>query len=602
MKNKLPLINSAHGSDTRNVINEAIKTINDRGLEILSESGFLTWLEQNKIKIEGTVQSITDLPSNSPVNTVYGVLDNNKLYIRRNNEWVSYQTIDLNPLNEIDERLGSDLQQRGVNIAQPPFNLSPDGVSDDTTTFQQAINYLGSIGGGTLIIPKMTNDYTLVASNPTVSDPKRILINKNDIHIEGVGNPVIQMKGITKAYIDSINDISSSGRDVFTVFAFVGTKNNSVKNIEFKGDWDGEGLFRYASPRAKAIGFIGCEDGYVENVKGEGILGNVVNATNSQVAVDGHYKLSRRIRIMNSSAVRCLENGFNFMGGTEGCDFSHSYGTLCGSTGFESASDGLIAIGNTLEENKLAGMALSGKDEHIKSNIIKSNGNGINLTYVNDSTTGNKIISENFISHNEGRALYFYPGVKDVSISKNTFDNNNKLIDEEADKSIIYAVGTENRIIGRIKFNDNVFKDGSGNINNAINLSYVHNFEVKNNTNNMEGGVFVAGSNTIENGVVKDNESNVLSSISVNATNVQVTNKSRNGSSTTNGTGTMNALLIPHGLGANPKEYQVQAASVDAGEAQIKYVLTDSTQLIVYFVNPPKEGTNNIVLKWSASY
>src|SRR5699024_2105772 len=168
------------------------------------------------------VQSITDLPSNSPVNTVYGVLDDNKLYIKKKNKWESYQTIDLNPLNEIDGRLGSDLEQRGVNIAQPPFNLSPDGVSDDTAIFQQAINYLGSIGGGTLIIPKMANDYTLVASNPTVSNPKRILINKDNIHIEGVGKPVIQMKGITKAYIDSINDISSSGRDVFTVFAFVG--------------------------------------------------------------------------------------------------------------------------------------------------------------------------------------------------------------------------------------------------------------------------------------------------------------------------------------------------------------------------------------------
>ena len=53
VQKKLPSINSAHGSETRNIINEIIKTINDRGLEILSDSAFSNWLEENTTTHKG---------------------------------------------------------------------------------------------------------------------------------------------------------------------------------------------------------------------------------------------------------------------------------------------------------------------------------------------------------------------------------------------------------------------------------------------------------------------------------------------------------------------------------------------------------------------
>lgn len=101
---KLPLINSAHGSDTRNNINMAIKTINDRGLEILSESSFLTWLDENGIKHREEVQSVADLPTNDSLNTVRGVADDNKIYIKKENGWVPFQTIDISKINEMERK------------------------------------------------------------------------------------------------------------------------------------------------------------------------------------------------------------------------------------------------------------------------------------------------------------------------------------------------------------------------------------------------------------------------------------------------------------------------------------------------------------------
>ena len=138
MQNKLPLINSAHGSETRNIINEIIKAINDRGLEILSESGFLTWLEKNGIKHREEVATFADLPANDSLNTVRGVADENKIYIKKESGWVSFQSIDINKINEVDSRLSEDLKSRGISTVS--LGVIGDGVTDDSDAFENALN------------------------------------------------------------------------------------------------------------------------------------------------------------------------------------------------------------------------------------------------------------------------------------------------------------------------------------------------------------------------------------------------------------------------------------------------------------------------------
>ena len=51
--NKIPLIGNEHSEETRNIINLMVQVINNRGIEILSESAFLTWLEENGVKHQG---------------------------------------------------------------------------------------------------------------------------------------------------------------------------------------------------------------------------------------------------------------------------------------------------------------------------------------------------------------------------------------------------------------------------------------------------------------------------------------------------------------------------------------------------------------------
>lgn len=510
--------------------------------------------------------------------------------------------IDTLKINKADKTF-VDAQLADIAINVKSFGAKGDGITDDSAVIQNAINYLESIGGGTLLIPE--GNFLISATNPTVSAPKRIEIRSDNIHI--IGNGKIKMSGITKAYLDSIDDVSSSGRDVFTAFSFIGVKNCSVTGVKFEGDWDGTGTFRYNSPRAKAIGFIGCEDCEVIGIYAEGILGNAVNSVNSQSAVDGFFAISKRIKVTNSTAIRCLENGFNYMGGNEDCVFSHNIASLCGSTGFESASNGLICNGNIVKQNKLAGMSFSGKNENIKGNLIIDNGdgvedgNGINLTYVSDTVTGDKLVSENIIKDNDGFGILIYPGNKDIDINNNIFKNNNMTPKSEAYKSIIYAVASSTKKIERLNIKNNKFFNDAGSVVYGVNLSYVDKFEVKTNTVNLLTGNFVYVSNTVSNGVVEANNTNVTSIVSVSATNVHLKNIERSGTLSVNGTGNLNALYIPHGLGVQPKDYNVQAASMDAGNAVVKYVLADSTQLVVYFTNAPVVGTNNITLKWRAS-
>lgn len=152
VQKKLPLINSAHGSETRNIINEIIKAINDRGLEILSESSFLTWLDENGIKHREEVATFADLPSSDSLNTVRGVFEDNKIYIKKENGWIPFQSIDISKINQVENNIDS----RSLNPIFPPAPLvasKADGVTDDHPSLQALVNYVNSSGGGKVDLP-----------------------------------------------------------------------------------------------------------------------------------------------------------------------------------------------------------------------------------------------------------------------------------------------------------------------------------------------------------------------------------------------------------------------------------------------------------------
>ncbi|UTH13288.1 hypothetical protein [Macrococcus equipercicus] len=383
-----------------------------------------------------------------------------------------------------------------------------DGEVDDRNRFQRAADYLESLGGGKLVVPNPNVPYEIIApSGTTVKNPYRILVG-NNIEIVGVGLPLILMKGMSKSYIDSIDDVSSSGRDLFTVFSFLGSVKSSIKGIRFKGEWDGIGDFRFASPRAKAIGFIGVTDCHVDDCHGEYILGNVVNVTMSQSTVDGFYRWSENFSVINSSAYKCLENGFNYMGGTRDARFLNNYSISNGSSGFESATDILTVSGNISRNNKFTGMSFSGTNYVVFGNILSGNTNNGEL--VGKPAHGIQItgggfgdISDNIISNNEGYEIKIYPGVTDLNIVSNTLTHSTT----SKVNHVVYMAGTATKPIANVLFKDNRIKNSLSTLTFAVILNYVKDSKIKDNViKSGYGTASIYVQSTCENVDVRDND------------------------------------------------------------------------------------------------
>lgn len=382
--------------------------------------------------------------------------------------------------DNLNERITIINNGIGVNILDFP---RLESEHDDRNRFQRAIDYLASIGGGKLVIPKTSKDYELIApGDTTIQNPYRVKIETSNIEIEGVGLPTISMKGLTHSYLNSINDSSSSGRDVFTAFSFIGVENCRISGLRFVGEWDGIGEFRYASPRSIGIGFKGAKNCHVENVTGERILGNVVNVTVAQVASEGFYKFSDNFSIVNSHAYKCLENGFNFMGGTKDGKFINNHSLENGSSGFEAATDSLVVSDNISKGNKYSGISISGKDYLIANNVIANNtnngelgtkkSNGIQLT-----GGSNGEILNNRISNSEGNELTIYPGVTNIRIKDNTFiHDNTSSVDE-----VIYISGTAAKKISDFDFSGNRIRNTSTTLKQMIICNHCDNGIFTNN-------------------------------------------------------------------------------------------------------------------------
>ncbi|TMV47884.1 hypothetical protein FE783_20890 [Paenibacillus mesophilus] len=410
------------------------------------------------------------------------------------------------------ERTVRDKLREQVSVKD--FGAVGDGVTDDSAAFQAAIDALSLNGGGRLLIPEGT--YAFPAVSPSIQAPKRTLITSNHIHIEGIGLPTIHMTGITKSYIDSINDLNSSGRDVFAVFSFMGVSNCSVRGIRFTGEWDGSGTFRYQSPRAKAVGFTGCTDCVAEQLYGSHLLGNLVNATPANSAHNGFYKVCSGIRISNCYAEYCLENGFNYMGDTYNSAITDSTAKYCGSAGFEGATVNLTITGNLFANNKYAGLSISGKHVVASSNICTGNGdggvptsstmgNGISITYFGNLPTGDIVLANNIVKDNGGFGIYVYPGVAKVMIDGNILSNNSQ---GNTYKTGINLVGSATSRISDIEITNNQLRDDVGNTTYFINISYAYLVKVSNNRCVMTGNSMAYAQGTASDCVFYGNRSN----------------------------------------------------------------------------------------------
>lgn len=381
----------------------------------------------------------------------------------------------------------------GVSIIDFP---RLDGEIDDLPRFQRAIDFLstqnvGSQSGGRLVIPNNGTSYLAqFSAGSTINNPTRVKIIADNIEIVGVGNPLIEMKGLDINYLLSIDDYASSGRDIFTVFSFCGVKNSKISGIRFKGEYTGNQGFRFQSPRSIAVGFKGCSDCLAEDLYGEDILGNLFNSVNSMGNYDAPFANCYNIQVNDCHAVHCLENGFNYMGGNFNSKVSGLSATRC-ANGLESASDGLIVDGGIFRGNRSSGIGLSGNNQILNGVIACES-----ITYDSDNVplnntgfgiiiTGGEGVQINGgkINDNANNGICIYPGVKNVKgngveIHRNAIYGTYK--------HAIYIAGSTSKMIEDVSFsNSNIICSGSiiiSQVNFGKNICFI------NNTATLESG------------------------------------------------------------------------------------------------------------------
>lgn len=315
--------------------------------------------------------------------------------------------------------------QAVVNVAD--YGAKADGKTDLSPALRAAYAALPPTGGR-ILIPAAAGAYVVTAGKPTVRRPTVALrISKPNVFVEGVGGrPTIRMVGLSKRYLDSIDDVSSSGRDVFTVFSFVLTDGGGVSNIRFEGEWDGRGRFRYASPRAKAIAVIGSRSVTIRGVEGEGLMGNLVNANPSGQTVEPVHRWSEKVRVEDVTAIRCLENGVNFMGGTRGCSLRRAVLIGNGSCGAESGGQGNLLEDLLCVGNGYAGVSLSQAGQTLRNSRLVANGSaetpeaGFGLVLMNQ----NHSVENCEMRGNAHYGVYLYPDTKGVSLKRCTVQAN----------------------------------------------------------------------------------------------------------------------------------------------------------------------------------
>ena len=303
------------------------------------------------------------------------------------------------------------------------------------------------------------DDYTFTfIQNSTVQSPTRIKIeSKTGILVNGNGH-TITMSGLAKAYLESINDRSSSGRDIFSFLAFHECEDITIKDINFVGTnaADAKNAFRFMSPRSICVAFKGCKNAFVENVNGTDILGNVVNATTADDLSTG----CEDIIISNCKAHNCYENGFNIMGESVNCIIDGCASIRCG-TGIEAFGDTCIIQNCLVKEAWSAGIAISGGATARNNKVIGSLGdtsgvgNGISVSGAATFISKNCKVLNNHVKDCTQYGLYVYPYTENTEVKGNLFENNNTLNTYGVANSIsgTASVKTKDLII-----DDNIFK------------------------------------------------------------------------------------------------------------------------------------------------
>lgn len=383
VQKKLPLINSAHGSETRNIINELIKLFNSMGY---------TYNEalQKAHNVLNEARQTNDMNVD-----VQKQVDELIIHAGESDAEV-IQARGGKPL--LKDRLEENESQLAdiVTVNVKTFGAKGDGISNDFPAFKSAIEYLGTIGGGTIFFPDPNSTYLLNPTGMFMGGTKPITLSSNIEYLRLTGdNSKIKLDdGLSfSSFIHGFNK-----ELVFKIdnLYFDGNATNNPHNTGATGN-----------PRDNAHRLI---EVYCKEVTIESTTFYDFHGVNIVVA-DRHPDLKSN----EKSICQFINNKIERFG-YDSSNSIHDSSALYSHVDYNSTEDGhyILATGNIFEgdsntsySNAYCAMELGGKNVICTNNITKSFYIGVIIAhqFVNDSII---ITNNSFTDCSQGVTLWSY--------------------------------------------------------------------------------------------------------------------------------------------------------------------------------------------------
>lgn len=227
--NKIPLIGNEHSEETRNIINLMVQIINNRGIEILSDSAFLTWLDENGVKHQGEWDNAKEYDRLSVVLHEGSSYTSKKqvpvgIDILNEEFWVLTGNYNAQ-IDHYQQQTTQKLSAIGVNPID--FGAKFDGINDDTNALIDALEYASVNGNSQLILTG------IILVNKMIEIPEGVTVHSYNATIKPIYNTnVLSFNRDTKIKGNLTIDVSGHG-ELYnqSVLYFNGEKRLSYRDI-----------------------------------------------------------------------------------------------------------------------------------------------------------------------------------------------------------------------------------------------------------------------------------------------------------------------------------------------------------------------------------